>query len=263
MSKTFTPPQTEDARRELEALGLSKDQLPGAIPRHIAIIMDGNGRWAKAKGYDRSKGHAAGAEALIPIIKLCCNLGVEALTLYTFSTENWTRPNSEVGFLMELCPEYLRRERQLLIDNNMRFRHVGKREGLPQTVLDEIDTTLEVTKDHTGMTMSLALNYGSRAEIIDAVQSIAQRVTDGDIKPQDIDETTISDALYTGGLPDPDLLIRTAGEMRLSNYLLWQISYAELWVTDAYWPDFSCDHLREALRNFAGRNRRFGAVEPR
>ena len=266
MTKKFTPPDTDEARREKTELGLGVDphtgQLPG-VPRHIAIIMDGNGRWARQQGLDRSMGHKAGAEALIPVIKACANLGVEALTLYTFSTENWTRPDREVDFLMELCPAYLQRERQLLIDHNLRFRHVGKREGLPESVLREIDTTLEVTKHHTGMTMSLAMNYGSRTEIIDAVRAIGRRIAAGELKPDEIDERVIDQSLYTAGLPDPDLLIRTAGQMRVSNYLLWQISYAELWVTDVYWPDFTVDHLREAIRNFASRTRRYGAVEPR
>ncbi len=257
MSDTFTPPDTEVARREKQALGLPTE----TIPRHIALIMDGNGRWAKRQGLDRSIGHKAGAEAVIPIVKACANLGVEALTLYTFSTENWTRPGPEIQFLMELCPAYLKRERQLLIDNNLRFRHLGRRAGLPDVVLHEIDTTLEVTKHHTGMTMSLAMNYGSRGEIIDGVRDIARRAAAGEITPDDIDQRTIDESLDTAGLPDPDLLIRTAGQMRLSNYLLWQISYAELWVTDVYWPEFTVEHLRKALRDFAGRTRRYGAVE--
>jgi len=222
--------------------------------------MDGNGRWATARGQDRLKGHKAGAEALRPIVIEAANLGLDALTVYSFSTENWARSDREVMGLMSLYVQYLVSERPLFLDNNVRFRHIGSRDGLPPQVLDEIDALTELTKEHTGTTFVLALNYGSRAEIADAVRAIADKVNTGKLSPAQITDQTISDHLHTAGLPDPDLLIRTAGEMRLSNYLLWQISYAELWVTDTLWPDFTVETLHEAFAAFRGRKRKFGAV---
>jgi len=242
-----SPPQTE----------LTSERLP----RHIAVVMDGNGRWAEAQGKRRDMGHARGAEAVLPIVTECANLGIEALTLYALSSENLIRrPEREVECLMDLYERYLRSERQKLIDNNLRFRHVGRREGLWPAVLDELDGNTEVTKHNTGTTLSLALNYGSRQEITDAVREIAQDVADGTLKPGEVNEAAIDQRLYTAGLPDPDLLIRTAGERRVSNFLLWQISYAEIWVTDVLWPDFRVTHLHEALRDFGSRTRRYGAV---
>ena len=222
--------------------------------------MDGNGRWAQARGKDRSYGHKAGAEVVRPIVTACSDLNLEALTLYAFSTENWTRSNEEVATLMELYVAYLESERQLFFDNNVRFNQIGRREGLPTEVLDALDRMTEDTKHHTGLTMTLALNYGSRAEITDAVKAIAKKVADGALAPGSIDERTITDHLYTAGLPDPDLLIRTAGEMRLSNYLLWQLSYAEFYVTDVCWPEFTVEELHKAFAAFKGRTRRFGGV---
>lgn len=230
------------------------------LPKHVAIIMDGNGRWAQARGKDRSYGHKAGAEVVRPIVTACSDLNLEALTLYAFSTENWTRSNEEVATLMELYVAYLESERQLFFDNNVRFNQIGRREGLPPEVLDALDRMKEDTKHHTGLTMTLALNYGSRAEITDAVKVIAQQTADGALAPESITEQTITNHLYTAGLPDPDLLIRTAGEMRLSNYLLWQLSYAEFYVTDVCWPEFTVEELHKALSAFKGRTRRFGGV---
>ncbi|MEM9108521.1 MAG: isoprenyl transferase [Planctomycetota bacterium] len=230
------------------------------LPKHVAIIMDGNGRWAQARGKDRSYGHKAGAEVVRPIVTECSDLNLEALTLYAFSTENWTRSSEEIDTLMELYVAYLESERQLFFDNNVRFNQIGRRDGLPSQVLDALDRMVEDTKGHNGLTMTLALNYGSRAEITDAVQAIAQKSAEGALAPGSIDEQTITDHLYTAGLPDPDLLIRTAGEMRLSNYLLWQLSYAEFYVTDVCWPEFSVDELHKALNAFKGRTRRFGGV---
>ena len=224
--------------------------------------MDGNGRWATARGQDRLKGHKAGAEALRPIVIEAANLGLDALTVYSFSTENWARSDREVMGLMSLYVQYLVSERPLFMDNNVRFRHIGCRDGLPPEVLGELDALAEMTKDHTGTTFVLALNYGSRAEITDAVRAITAKVEAGQLAPPQITDQTISDHLHTAGLPDPDLLIRTAGEMRLSNYLLWQISYAELWVTDTLWPDFTVQTLHEAFAAFRGRKRKFGAVLP-
>ncbi|MHC4948729.1 MAG: isoprenyl transferase [Planctomycetota bacterium] len=246
-------PQTDDAPR----LDVPAERLP----RHVAVIMDGNGRWAVEQGRSRIEGHRAGARAVREIITECGRLGLEALTLYSFSLENWKRPADEVGALMALLLEYLRRERRELIDNNVRFRQVGRRAGLPDDVLTAIDDTAAATADCTGLTLCLALNYGARAEITDAVRAIARAVRAGELDPEEIGERTIADHLYTAGLPDPDLLIRTAGEMRISNYLLWQISYAELYVTDVFWPDFRVAHLHDALREYARRSRRFGALD--
>ena len=239
-----------------QAVGLPRH----ALPRHVAIIMDGNGRWAVAQEKDRTFGHRRGAQAVRPIVEESARLGLEALTLYSFSTENWTRSSHEVQFLMNLYVEYLLREREQLAQNNIRFVQIGRREGLPGDVLDELDRAVEMTADNTGLTLALAINYGSRGEITDAVRAIAHKVRDGRLEPDAIDERTITDHLYTAGLPDPDLLIRTAGEMRLSNYLLWQISYAELYVADVCWPDFDIAHFHTALKNYAHRQRKFGAV---
>lgn len=230
------------------------------LPKHIAIIMDGNGRWAQARGKNRSYGHKAGAEIVRPIVTECSDLGLEALTLYAFSTENWTRSREEIDTLMDLYVAYLESERQLFFDNNVRFNQIGRREGLPNQVLDTLDRMQEDTAKHDGLTMTLALNYGSRSEITDAMRAIATKVAKGVLPPGDIDEQTIAEHLYTHDLPDPDLLIRTAGEMRLSNYLLWQLSYAEFYVTDVCWPEFSVDELHKALAAFKGRTRRFGGV---
>ena len=194
------------------------------------------------------------------IVKECANLGVEALTLYSFSSENWKRPPEEVAGLMELCREHLRKERQLMLEHDVRFRRIGRREGLPDFVLEELDGSEEATAGARGMTLALALNYGSRTEIVDAVQAVARKVKDGTLMPEDVDEATISAHLYTAGIPDPDLLIRTAGEMRISNYLLWQISYAELHVTETLWPDFGPEDLHAAFRRYAARRRTFGGL---
>lgn len=239
-----------------QELGLSREQLP----RHVAIIMDGNGRWANLRGKPRIQGHVEGAANVREIVTHCARLKLDALTLYSFSTENWKRPKAEVDALMELYAEYLIHERQTVMENNVRLIQVGRRQGLPEPVLRELDITQEVSRANTGLTLCLAINYGSRLEIVDAVRAIADKVKTGTLSPQDIDESMIGAHLYTAGVPDPDLLIRTAGEMRISNFLLWQISYAELYVSDVLWPDFRKEHLNEAIRNFAARQRRFGAV---
>ncbi|MEO0514542.1 MAG: isoprenyl transferase [Planctomycetota bacterium] len=230
------------------------------LPRHLAVIMDGNGRWATARGMNRSKGHLAGAEAVRPIVTHCSDLGLEAITLYSFSTENWTRSHEEVSFLMDLYVEYLVSERPMFLENNVKFIQVGRREGLPPEVLDELDATAAMTEQNTGLTMALALNYGSRTEITDAVVNLAKQVQAGTLDPDAITPDLISNHLYTAGLPDPDLLIRTAGEMRLSNYLLWQLSYAELYVADVCWPDFDVAELDKAFAAYTDRTRKFGAV---
>ena len=231
-----------------------------ALPRHVAIIMDGNGRWAQAQGQPRTFGHAAGAKAVRTIIEESGRLGIEVLTLYSFSTENWSRAPEEVAFLMGLYVKHLVGERDELMRHNVRLIQIGRRQGLPQEVLDELDRTVELTAGNTGLTVAVAVNYGSRMEITDAVRDIAEQVRAGALDPADITEDTVANHLYTAGLPDPDLLIRTAGEMRVSNYLLWQISYAELYVADVCWPDFDADQYHRALAAYARRQRKFGAV---
>lgn len=246
------------------------DSLPhipaNRIPRHIAIIMDGNGRWAVRQHLERINGHQEGAKTVRRIVTECTNLrkyrgGPDFLTLYSFSLENWKRPPAEVTFLMQMYIDYLRNERKTMMENNIRFQQIGRLENLPDPVLEEVNITLEETKKNSGLTLVLALNYGSRAEIVDGVKAIAQKVKSGQLDPRDITEETIASHLYTAGMPDPDLLIRTAGEMRISNYLLWQISYAELYISDVLWPDFAEKDLYEAIQAFSSRNRRFGALD--
>lgn len=243
------------------------DDIPvEKIPRHIAVIMDGNGRWAVRQHLPRVSGHQRGAEVVRAIVTETSRLRdrygrPDYLTLYSFSIENWKRPRDEVSFLMRMYVEYLRQERPTMLENKIRFRQIGRLDNLDDNVLAEVNRTLEETSRHTGLTLTLALNYGSRAEITDAVRGIVGKVLRGELRPEDIDEQTVSDHLYTAGMPDPDLLIRTAGEMRLSNYLLWQISYAELFVSDVLWPDFTSERLHEAIRSFASRHRRFGALD--
>ena len=242
------------------------DIPPQKIPRHIAVIMDGNGRWAVRRGLERVRGHQQGARSVRTIVTECARMrkefgGPDYLTLYSFSLENWKRPADEVTFLMQMYIDYLRQERETMMENNIRFRQIGRMDHLPDPVLNEMQSTLELTQHNDGMTLVLALNYGSRAEITDAVRSIAEDVKAGRLDPADVCEKTISSRLYTAGMPDPDLLIRTAGEMRISNYLLWQISYAELVVSPVLWPDFSADDLHAAIAEFARRNRRFGALD--
>ena len=236
------------------------------LPRHIAIIMDGNGRWAVRQGDERTSGHQRGAKTVKTIVTECSRLrkefgGPDFITLYSFSIENWKRPPQEVAFLMQMYIDYLREERPTMMKENIRFHQIGRLDNLPEAVMDEVSLTLEQTKHNTGLNLVLALNYGSRAEIADAVKSIAERVKAGTLDVRDISEQTISDHLYTAGWPDPDLLIRTAGEMRVSNYLLWQISYAELYVSDVLWPDFGVKELHDAINAFGRRNRRYGALD--
>jgi undecaprenyl diphosphate synthase len=231
------------------------------VPRHIAIIMDGNGRWAAARGLPRLAGHREGARRVRGIVEDCARMGVEALTLYSFSSENWKRPDDEVMGLMELARHHLQLERQVMLANDVRFRRLGRREGLPAPVLAELDRTEDETAICKGMTLCLAMNYGSRLEIVDAIRGIASRARRGDLDPALIDEDTVSQALGTHGLPDPDLLIRTAGERRLSNFLLWQLSYAELHVTDVLWPEFGPEGLRAAVQDFNSRQRTYGGLQ--
>ncbi len=231
------------------------------FPRHIAIIMDGNGRWAVQQDRPRIFGHEAGAKTVRNIITECAHLGIEALTLYSFSIENWSRPQDEVDFLMGLYVKYLTAEREKMIANNIQFRQSGRRDGLPVAVVAELDETIAATANCTGLKLVLAINYGSRAEITDAMRSIGEDVQAGKLQPQDIDEACISARMYVPDVPDPDLLIRTAGQLRISNFLLWQISYAELFVSEKYWPDFNTVELHDAIRDYASRDRRFGRVD--
>ena len=236
------------------------------FPRHIAVIMDGNGRWAVGQNRERGEGHQQGAKTVKNIVMECDRLrreygGPDYLTLYSFSLENWKRPAQEVSFLMQMYIDYLRAERPEMMSHNIRYRQIGRVDYLPEPVLDEMDATLKETEQNDGMTLVLALNYGSRAEITDAVRNIAAKVKAGEIDPADISEQMISGHLYTADMPDPDLLIRTAGEMRVSNYLLWQISYAELYVSPVLWPDFQEEDLHRAIVEFSCRNRRFGALD--
>ena len=231
-----------------------------ALPRHIGIIMDGNGRWAKKRGLPRSAGHKAGAESLKKIITEANNLGVEYITVYAFSTENWKRPKEEVDYLMGLLMDYLINAEKTLAGENVVIRAIGSRKELSEEMQHQIVKTEEFTKNNTGIVMNIALNYGGREEILHAVKDISRAVKAGGISADDISERNISDALYTGGQPDVDLLIRTSGEMRLSNFMLWQVSYAEMWFTDKLWPDFKPADLRKAIYDFQNRGRRFGGV---
>ncbi len=241
---------------QIAEFGLRADRLP----RHVAIIMDGNGRWAQARGLPRIEGHRRGVATVRTVIETCSRLNVEQLTLYCFSSENWKRPELEQKLLMQLLEQYLIEERAEIERQNLRFSVIGRRPALGESVNREIDRTYACARENTGMRLCLAINYGSRAEIADAVKTIARRVAAGEINPESVDEATIEAHLDTAGMPDPDLVIRTAGEMRISNYLLWQISYAELWVTEKCWPDFGQEELFTALRDFAQRHRRFGGL---
>ena len=226
----------------------------GNIPRHVAIIMDGNGRWAKARGVPRLMGHRAGRESVREAVKGCSSLGVEVLTLYTFSVENWQRPAGEVAALMTILRQTLRAEREELRENNVRLGIIGRPTDLPKPVRDEIAETQAYLERCTGMQLNLALSYSGRAEIVDAVR----RLVDDSIASSHVNDELLASYLYTAGLPDPDLLIRTSGEMRLSNFMLWQLAYTELWITETLWPDFRRRHLFQAVAEFQGGERRFG-----
>lgn len=228
------------------------------VPSHVAIIMDGNGRWAELRGRDRTFGHLKGARVARQTIETCAQMGVEQLTLYTFSTENWLRPLSEVSFLMMLLGRHLRKERRTLIKNNIRFSVIGDLKRLPAVVVNEVEKTIQETSSCTGMSLTFALSYGSRQEITEAVRSIAQDVAAGILNPNDIDESTISKRLQSSFMPEPDLIIRTSGEFRLSNFLLWQAAYSELYVTQTPWPDFGVEELEGAFQQYSLRERRFG-----
>jgi undecaprenyl diphosphate synthase len=233
---------------------INKDNLP----KHLAIIMDGNGRWAKQKGLLRSLGHESGTKSVKVTVETCAKIGVENLTLYAFSTENWNRPKLEVDTLMKLLVSSLRKELKTLQENNIRLNSIGNLSKMPSSILKELNEVIEKTKNNTRMTLTLALSYGSREEILNVVKNISDKVKNNIISIDTIDESIINQHLYTHNLPDVDLLIRTSGEHRISNFLLWQIAYAELYFTDVLWPDFTEEHLYEAIISYQKRERRFG-----
>ena len=235
--------------------------LDGNIPRHVAIIMDGNGRWATKRGLPRSAGHRAGMEALRDLITASSELGIEALTLYAFSTENWKRPRDEVGTLFSLVVEYFNREISELHEKGVRIRVLGDISCVPQKARAALMRAEDITHDNRGLKLNLAINYGARAELVRAARALAEDVSNGGMAPDAIDEAAVSSRLYTSGQPDVDLLIRTGGEMRLSNFLLYQSAYAELLFTDTLFPDFDKAHYLDAIREFQGRSRRFGAIK--
>lgn len=230
------------------------------LPQHIAIIMDGNGRWAKRHRLPRIEGHRAGAVAAKEVVKACGKVGVPVLTLYAFSVENWARPRTEVNALMMLLEEYIQKEMEELVANNVQFRPIGRLHRLPASTQKQLYRAVELTRGNSGLILNLALNYGGRSEIVDAVKAILPEVQGGLLRVEELNEKTFSRFLYTAGLPDPDLLIRTSGEMRLSNFLLWQLAYAEIWVTPVLWPDFTPNHLMEAIAAYQKRERRFGRI---
>jgi undecaprenyl diphosphate synthase len=229
-------------------------------PRHIAIIMDGNGRWAERQRLPRVEGHRRGVDSVRATTEECARLGLEQLTLYCLSSENWKRPQQEIDFLMHLLEQYMIEERSTIMDNDVRVRMIGRRENIPDQVLVELDRTVEMSRSNGGMWLNLAINYGGRAELVDAMRAIGGKIEAGQLTAGQIDERTIAEHLSTAGLDDPDLLVRTAGEMRISNFLLWQISYAEIWVTSKCWPEFDVPTLHEAILAFAARDRKFGGL---
>ena len=238
-----------------------RDRLKaGNLPRHIAIIMDGNGRWARERGLPRIAGHREGVNAVRAAVEGCSELGVEVLTLYTFSTANWKRPPDEVSALMRLLLRTIRKEVDEMVRNNIRLITIGDITRLPPDACEGIRESIETTKHNTGLILNLALNYGGREEIVLAVRSLANKVKEGSLDPSEIDGPLLQSHLHTNGLPDPDLLIRTSGEFRISNFLLWQMAYTEMHITDVYWPDFRRIHLFEAVADYQKRERRFGKV---
>jgi undecaprenyl diphosphate synthase len=247
------PGKAEDLVRQIDRT---------ALPAHIAIIMDGNGRWARKRGLPRVAGHRAGISAVREVVEASAELGIHVLTLYAFSVENWKRPQTEVSTLMQLLKEYLNKELENIHKNNIRFRTLGRTDQLDASVRRVLDKGIARTSGNTGMIFNVALNYGGRAEIVDAVNQILQNGGPTAAANGGITEAQFAEHLYTAGLPDPDLLIRTSGELRVSNFLLWQIAYAEIWVTDTLWPDFGKQHLYEAIIAFHKRERRYGGLQP-
>jgi len=228
------------------------------LPQHLAIIMDGNGRWAKKKGLPRSAGHREGAKAVKRVIANCLDFNIPILTLFAFSTENWKRPKNEIIYLLKLFKRVLSKEKENLIKNNIKINFIGRLNDLPKQLNDKMNELFESTRKNNKLILNVAINYGGRAEIVDAINSIIMKINKKRLNIEEINENTIRDNLYTHNLPDPDLLIRTGGEMRISNFMIWQIAYAELWVTPVFWPDFDKDNLIEAIRNFQKRVRKYG-----
>jgi undecaprenyl diphosphate synthase len=230
------------------------------IPRHVAVIMDGNGRWARERGLPRTEGHRAGAETVRRVTEACTEIGVEFLTLYAFSAENWKRPAREVTALMKLLEQFLRQKTPEMIEQNIRLQAIGRLNDLPRSCQEQLHRSIEATSQNTGLTLILALSYGGREEILDGVKSLLESIERGHLDKGMIDAEVFSKHLYTRYYPDPDLLIRTSGELRLSNFLLWQLSYTELWITPVLWPDFDREHFLEAVRDYGRRQRRFGGL---
>ena len=231
------------------------------LPNHVAIIMDGNGRWAKSKNMSRPQGHIEGTKRVEEIVDYASDMGIKIITLYTFSSENWNRPESEVDLIMKILTTVLERKITKLMNSNIRFQTIGRTERIPAALLKIIEKVTDETKNNTGLVMNLALNYGSRLEMIDAIKKIAMKVKNNEVEIENINESLLSDNLYTRGLKDPDLLIRTSGELRISNFLLWQLSYAELHFSEKYWPDFTKEEFEKALFDYQNRERRFGGVK--
>jgi undecaprenyl diphosphate synthase len=244
----------------MDASAAAEADARHGVPRHVAVIMDGNGRWALSRGLPRTEGHRAGVAALRRIVSHCARRGVECLTIFSFSSENWNRPASEVGFLMTLLERFVRRDLAEIHRQNVRVTMIGERDGLEQRILDLIEEGEALTRDNTGMTLVVAFNYGARNEIARAARKLAREVESGCLKSADVDETSLESHLDTAALPDPDLVIRTSGEQRLSNFLLWQIAYAEFYFSDLHWPDFDEAALDAAFESFAARDRRFGGL---
>lgn len=239
---------------------LPTDLARDRLPRHVAVIMDGNGRWAKKQGLPRIMGHRRGVDTLKDMLRCCKDWGIRALTAYAFSTENWGRPLEEVDFLMTLFERVLRKELQEMMEEDVQIRFVGKLDALPKSLQQEIERSMQETRDNQSIQFTIATNYGGRQEIVQACREIALKVQQGLLQPDQIDEALFGHHLYTAGICDPDLLIRTSGEMRISNFLLWQVAYAELYVTDTLWPDFDRTEFHRALMSYQQRDRRFGKV---
>jgi undecaprenyl diphosphate synthase len=239
---------------------LLADVLPADRPRHVAIIMDGNGRWAQARGLPRIEGHRRGVQTVRMISETATELGIDAITLYCLSSENWKRPQAELDFLMHLLEQYLVEERRTIMDQQLRLKVIGRRDRLPESVIEQMDRTLKMSANNLGTQLVLAIDYGGRDEIARAARQLAREALQGTMTLDQINEETVADRLYTTGLPEVDLMIRTGGDMRISNFLLWQLSYAELWMTEKCWPEFSQDDFLEAIRDFTSRQRRFGGL---
>ncbi|HET6383005.1 MAG TPA: isoprenyl transferase [Armatimonadota bacterium] len=251
--------QSTNVRRDPPPVEIDTSRLPG----HIAIIMDGNGRWARRRGLPRIAGHRQGALAVRRVVEACGELGIPALTLYTFSAENWRRPKDEVDSLMFLIENVIRREIRELNDRGARIRIIGRPQDLPESLREELRRDIELTSHNDKLLLNLAINYGGRTEILDAARALAEQARSGTLAPEDITEELFRKQLYAPDLPDPDLLIRTGGDMRVSNFLLWQIAYSEIWVTETYWPDFGRDEILQAIAAFQERERRYGALANR